>query len=127
VNLFVYGTLRRGAAMHALLEGRVSYLGPARVAGRLIDLGAFPGLAAPVSDSQRVHGDLFSIRMSTRDALLGALDRYEGDSFNRVQAVVESPAGEVRAWLYRWCGDPSGCRIVAGGDYLRAFGGAGSG
>jgi gamma-glutamylcyclotransferase (GGCT)/AIG2-like uncharacterized protein YtfP len=120
VNLFVYGTLRRGAAMHGLLEGRVRYVGPARVAGRLLDLGAFPALAVAVDPGERVQGDLFAIAAATRDVLLDTLDRYEGDRFERERALVEGPSGETEAWLYRWRGDPRGRRLISGGDYLAA-------
>lgn len=120
MNLFVYGTLRRGAAMHGLLEGRVRYVGPARVAGRLLDLGAFPALATPADPEDRVRGDLFAIAAATRDVLLDTLDRYEGDRFERERAVVEGPSGETEAWLYRWRGDPTGRRQIPGGDYLAA-------
>ena len=34
--LFAYGTLRRGAPMHQLVEGRATWLGPATAAGRLV-------------------------------------------------------------------------------------------
>ena len=40
-TLFAYGTLRRGAPMHGLLEGRTDWIGFASVAGSLVDLGAF--------------------------------------------------------------------------------------
>ncbi len=120
MKLFVYGTLRRGAAMHGLLEGRVTYLGPARVAGCLVDLGAFPALAGPAAPDDRVHGDLFAIDGATRGVLLETLDRYEGNRFEREAAVVEGPSGETEAWLYRWRGDPRGCRVIPSGDYLAA-------
>src|SRR5258705_12669118 len=45
--LFAYGTLRRGAPMHGLLEGRTRWIGPASVAGRPPGLPAGPGLVAP--------------------------------------------------------------------------------
>ena len=121
MRLFVYGTLRRGAEMHGLLEGRVSYLGPARVAGRLMDLGAFPALAIPVNPNDHVRGDLFGIEAATREALLETLDRYEGNRFEREPAVVEGPTGATEAWLYRWLGDPQGFRTITSGDYLAAL------
>jgi gamma-glutamylcyclotransferase (GGCT)/AIG2-like uncharacterized protein YtfP len=119
-RLFVYGTLRPGAAMHRLLEDRVTVLGPASVAGRLVDLGAFPGLVAPASFDDRVRGDLCEIPDAERDALLDVLDRYEGESFERLRAAVDAPDGVVEAWLYRWRGDPTGRRLVPSGDYLAA-------
>ena len=116
--LFAYGTLRRGAPMHGLLEGRTCWIGPASVAGRLVDLGAFPGLVSPAAPGDRVHGDLFAIAEAQREELLDALDRYEGASFERVQQMVDGPDGPTRAWLYVYRGEVDGRPVVAGGDYL---------
>jgi gamma-glutamylcyclotransferase (GGCT)/AIG2-like uncharacterized protein YtfP len=116
--LFAYGTLRRGAPMHGLLEGRTNWIGAASVAGRLVDLGAFPGLIEPQAPGDRVHGDLFAIAEAQRDELLDALDRYEGASFERVQQLVDGPDGPARAWLYVYRGEVDGRPVLAGGDYL---------
>ena len=116
--LFAYGTLRRGAPMHGLIEGRTDWIGAASVAGRLVDLGAFPGLIPPQAPDDRVHGDLFTIAEAQRDALLDALDRYEGASFERVQQIVDGPDGPARAWLYVYRGEADGRPVLAGGDYL---------
>jgi gamma-glutamylcyclotransferase (GGCT)/AIG2-like uncharacterized protein YtfP len=116
--LFAYGTLRRGAPMHRLLEGRATWLGPATAAGRLLDLGAFPGLVAAQGPADRVHGDLFAIPDAQRDEVLDALDRYEGASFERVQQSVDGPDGPAIAWLYVYRGAVGGGRVVVGGDYL---------
>jgi len=117
-TLFTYGTLRRGAPMHGLLEGRTTWIGPASVAGRLVDLGAFPGLIAAAAPGDRVHGDLFAIAEAQCEELLDTLDRYEGASFERVEHTVDGPDGPARAWLYLWRGEVEGHPVVAGGDYL---------
>src|SRR5207247_1781695 len=52
VALFAYGTLRRGASMYRLLEGRTTWIGSARAAGRLLDLGAFPGLVPAIGPAR---------------------------------------------------------------------------
>ena len=117
-TLFAYGTLRRGAPMHGLLEGRTTWIGAASVEGRLVDLGAFPGLVPPRSPSDRVHGDLFEIVDGEREALLDALDRYEGASFERVQQSVHGPDGPATAWLYVYRGDLDGAKVLTSGDYL---------
>ena len=116
--LFTYGTLRRGAPMHGLLEGRTTWLGSASAAGRLLDLGAFPGLVSAQRPGDVVQGDLFAIEDAQRETLLDALDRYEGASFERVQQSVEGPDGPVRAWVYRYRGETAGRPVLAGGDYL---------
>ena len=116
--LFAYGTLRRGAPMHQLVEGRATWLGPASVVGRLVDLGAFPGLVPAQDPSDRVHGDLFGIADAQCDELIDALDRYEGASFERVQQAVDGPDGPALAWLYVYRGAVDGRGVVPGGDYL---------
>jgi gamma-glutamylcyclotransferase (GGCT)/AIG2-like uncharacterized protein YtfP len=79
--LFVYGTLRPGsqAPMARILEARARCLGPAKIAGRLYHLGAFPGLVEPSQPDEWALGDLYEL--SEPEKLLGDLDRYEnGDS-----------------------------------------------
>jgi gamma-glutamylcyclotransferase (GGCT)/AIG2-like uncharacterized protein YtfP len=117
--LFAYGTLRRGAPMHGLLEDRVTWIGRASAAGRLVDLGAFPGLVPALAPGDRVQGDLFAIADAQREALFDVLDRYEGASFERLQQEVEGPDGSVIAWVYTWRGAFEGCPVIDGGDYLR--------
>lgn len=119
-HLFVYGTLRSGAPMHGLIEGRVRALGPAVAPGRLLDLGDFPALAPPAGADDRVRGELYRIEAGEAESLLDSLDRYEGRSFSRERVRVAGPDGPVAAWLYLWRGDPRGRRIVPGGDYLAA-------
>ena len=116
--LFAYGTLRRGAPMHGLLEGRTTWLGRASAAGRLVDLGAFPGLVPAQCPGEIVYGDLFAIEEAQREALLDALDRNEGASFARVQQRVDGPDGSVRAWVYSYLGETDGRPVLADGDYL---------
>ena len=118
MNLFAYGTLRRGAPMHDLLADRATWLGPASAAGRLVDLGAFPGVVPAQEPGDRVHGDLFAIADAQREQLLDALDRYEGASFGRVEQAVLGLDGPAIAWIYAYRGAVDGCRVVASGDYL---------
>ena len=116
MRIFVYGTLRRGAPMHGLLEGRVRFLGEASVAGRLLDLGAFPGLVTPGSEADRVAGELFAIVEGQSDDLLDAADRYEGESFQRSWERVEGPDGPAEAWLYWYIGERTGPDLAPGDE-----------
>jgi gamma-glutamylcyclotransferase (GGCT)/AIG2-like uncharacterized protein YtfP len=115
-HLFVYGTLRRGGPMHALLEPGACWVGAARLRGRLYDLGPFPGLA----EGRRgdwVQGELYRIG---RADLLAALDRYEGRAFRRVirEVVRADDDSAVSAWVYLFAGSLRGRRRIASGDYL---------
>jgi len=106
--------------MHGLIAGRVRVLGPASVPGRLVELGDFPGLVAPASPDERVRGDLCELPHAGGEALLDALDRYEGPRFVRERGTVDGPDGASLAWLYRWLGGVRGRGIVPGGDFLEA-------
>jgi gamma-glutamylcyclotransferase (GGCT)/AIG2-like uncharacterized protein YtfP len=117
-HLFVYGTLRRGAPMHALLERDVAWVAEARIRGRLYDLGAFPGFADGSRDDL-VQGELYRITAPDPERLLDALDRYEGRSFERVVREVEPLQGApVRAWVYLFAGSLRGRKRIESGDYL---------
>jgi gamma-glutamylcyclotransferase (GGCT)/AIG2-like uncharacterized protein YtfP len=117
-HLFVYGTLRRGAPMHALLERDVAFVAQARIRGRLYDLGAFPGLGEGGS-GDFVSGELYRISAKDPARLLDALDRYEGKSFRRViREVRAESSAPVRAWVYLFSGSLRGRQRIESGDYL---------
>jgi gamma-glutamylcyclotransferase (GGCT)/AIG2-like uncharacterized protein YtfP len=118
--IFVYGTLRRAAPMHALLRG-APFVAGAHLQARLWDLGAFPGVTDSKSGRDRVTGELFRLPAAEteRADLLDSLDRYEGDAFER--AVREVTAGDGtrhRAYVYLFAGRTRGARRIASGDYL---------
>lgn len=124
--LFVYGTLQRGlpGSRHELLEGSVEFLGRGEIAGRLIDLGSYPGLVKAVSAGQRVHGEIYRVRDT--HALFARLDRYEGCSpacprpheYRRVlRPVVLEDGQALAAWVYEYIGPVTGGRWIPGGKY----------
>src|SRR5713226_7977498 len=90
-NLFVYGTLRRGAQNEfaRLLREQADLIGAGRVRGTLYDLDDYPGLVVPANTQRWVRGEVY--RMKDRK-LLAALDEYEGDEFERVtlDAMLDS-------------------------------------
>ena len=129
-HLFAYGTLRRGAEMHGLLERETALVGApgsARAPGCLYDLGAFPGFVPAERADDVVHGDLFTLPEAdpVRETLLDTLDRYEGRSFERVAVDVAGPDGAVRAWVYVYRGDLTRGRRVTGGDLMAERGSRG--
>jgi gamma-glutamylcyclotransferase (GGCT)/AIG2-like uncharacterized protein YtfP len=115
-HLFVYGTLRRGGPMHALLDPGAVRCGDARMRGRLYDLGAFPGFADG-RRGEKVRGELYRIH---DPGLLDALDRYEGRAYRRVVREARPADGgdPVAAWVYLYAGSLRGRRRIASGDYL---------
>lgn len=117
--LFTYGTLRSGSAVAAArrLHARAHSLGAATVRGRLLDLGAYPGLCEPGADD--VVGECFLLPSDPqeRTALLAELDEYEGCGpcdetelpFRREVRVARDAAGlAAPCWTYVWRGNREG-------------------
>ena len=80
LNLFVYGTLRHDPAheMFQVLAANAKLIGAATVAGRLYDLGEYPGLVLNPDGTDRVKGELYRLNEATAANTLSVLDDYEG-------------------------------------------------
>ena len=61
VQLFVYGTLKRGLSRHGVLKDQ-QFICAARTAHRfrLFDCGGYPGMVAVVN-GERIYGEVFAI------------------------------------------------------------------
>jgi gamma-glutamylcyclotransferase (GGCT)/AIG2-like uncharacterized protein YtfP len=124
--LCVYGTLRGGAshpaALHLAYNARL--LGPARVPGRLYDLGPYPGMTPAEADGDWVHGEVYHLLHPT--ATLAVLDRYEGTRpsegglplYRRevVGAHLES-GGVLSCWVYCYARAVDPERRIPSGRY----------
>lgn len=119
--VFVYGTLRRGGSNGWRMEGG-RHVGPARVRGRLYFVDWYPGLVLDRGGGE-VVGDLFEVD----EALLAALDEFEGGSteevdgaeYRRVKVEARSDDGEpLSAWVWEWLGPAPEERRVACGDWI---------
>ena len=111
--LFVYGTLMRGFPLHALLEGRATYLGEATTPGLLLDLGSYP--AALKSATGKIRGEVYLL---ADPGLWRALDSAEGSQYHREQDGIEQASGGwVEAYVYWYVGPLDGAVPVPGGDY----------
>jgi len=118
-HLFVYGTLRRGARMHDLLEVAARPVGPASYRGRLYPLGGYPGAVASDDPGDVVRGELYALPPAGAEALLVRLDRYEGPGFERVRAeVLLGDQRPVGSWVYLYRGSLAGRPRIVSGDYL---------
>lgn len=109
--LAVYGTLRPGGRAYEAfgLAQRTRHFGPCRIAGRIVDLGGYPGLLA---GDEAVAGDLLGF---DDPALLDELDAYEGDGYARATVRLVEPEGEALVWL--WQGSVEGAQPVPGNDW----------
>jgi gamma-glutamylcyclotransferase (GGCT)/AIG2-like uncharacterized protein YtfP len=117
VYLFVYGSLRRNhsTATHPLLAGAPHH-GDARVQGTLYRVDWYPGLV--LAGDGWVHGELFELPDARADAMIAALDAYEGDGYGRTSANVHLADGRVVAsWLYVYLGPTRGLDTIASGDF----------
>lgn len=106
--LFVYGTLRRGQPLHFYLKGGKSrFVGEGRIAGRLFDLGEYPGAISDTKRFSTVRGEVHELL--TPDETLIVLDDVEGfdrkrperSLFERKQVSVKLEDGRrLDAWVY---------------------------
>jgi gamma-glutamylcyclotransferase (GGCT)/AIG2-like uncharacterized protein YtfP len=126
-KLFVYGTLRRGFAPHEHLKSSARFLGKGTIAGRLYDLGEFPGAIPSEQPGEEVEGELYELRDLGRQ--LKALDEYEEfdpdnpakSLFIRQRVNVLLDNGErFDAWTYFLPEEPSKARRIRSGNYTAA-------
>jgi len=121
--LFVYGTLRRGLRnpWARYLAEKARWLDQARLAGRLYDLGRYPGLRRSSKAADWVVGDLYRLpeEQDRWAEVLRALDEYEGEEFRRVRAVARR-AGRpsVQTWVYEYVPSVLTRPRILSGDYL---------
>jgi gamma-glutamylcyclotransferase (GGCT)/AIG2-like uncharacterized protein YtfP len=111
--LFTYGTLMRGFRLHRLLDGRAAYLGRGQVAGRIVDLGSYPG-AVP-DPGGRLRGEIYRV---ADPALWGTLDSAEGPQYHRREVAVRSEDGRDQAACIYWYIGPLDRGVpIPSGDY----------
>jgi len=117
-QIFVYGTLMRGHCRAAVMEqaGPRGVL-PATVRGRLVDLGAYPGL---VPGEGLVHGELWRYDdVASLLAELDAIEDFEGyqrlpeSLYVRTIVAVDVDGVPAAAWTYLWQG-PAAPSVPAG-------------
>jgi gamma-glutamylcyclotransferase (GGCT)/AIG2-like uncharacterized protein YtfP len=114
--VFVYGTLRRGAA--GSMSDRfpdARFIADARVGGSLYDLGAFPGLLLGEADST-VVGEVYEVDEET----LHKLDEFEASSsYLRKQVEVSLGTDKKTCWVYEPNPKFYAPRtLIASGDWL---------
>ncbi len=127
-RLFVYGTLRKGFALHAYLrKSTVRYLGKGKIHGNLYDLGEFPGALPSSSPEKEIEGEVYEL-LDAKNQLkeLDRIEEFHSDRpedslFVRQLSVVRSEKGHrFKAWVYFLPRRPSKGRPIQSGDYAAA-------
>ena len=124
-HLFAYGTLRadRQPPTRSLLTG-ATLLGFGETKGTLYDLREYPGMADPLTATDRVHGQVYLLARPHQT--LASVDRYEGCStsdhpplFTRRIVLVKMESGRsLKAWAYFYQSSLEGATRIASGDYM---------
>ena len=113
--VFVYGTLKSGERASWLMSGHGEKVCDGAVTGRLIDLGAFPGL---LTDSD---GDVFGEVWLVEEYSIAALDQYEGEGvlYDRIRAEVRCADGNLlNCWTYRYRSQGGKHLEIEGGTWV---------
>ena len=119
-DLFIYGTLMPGLRLEAEMHG-AERLGPARVPGRLVDVGRYPGL---LHGEGTVTGEVYRVS----DAQLARLDEVEemlpgdrpGSQYWRERVtVLEGALAGQAVWTYVYNQPVDSLTPIAHGDYRR--------
>lgn len=122
--LFVYGLLRSdmSAGLQDFVPGRARLISPARVAGVLYDLGAYPGVV--LSDGgTTVVGEVWEITDATAWAKLDAFEDIRADGSGQYRreatAVALADGRRVLAQAYLYNRPTAPFPVVASGDWAR--------
>jgi len=119
-DLFIYGTLMPGLRLEAEMHG-AERLGLARVPGRLVDVGRYPGL---LHGEGTVTGEVYRVS----DAQLARLDEVEemvpddrpaSQYWRERVPVLEGALAGQPVWTYVYNQPVDGLTPIGHGDYRR--------
>lgn len=127
-HLFVYGSLRSGfrSPAYEYISRFFSFVGEARVRGKLFDMGSYPA-GLPTNDNHFIVGELYRIKNENEFSwAIGQLDDYEGVSveadevqlYRREITEVLMNGQLTHAWIYWYNGDVSGKKLIPSGDMM---------
>jgi gamma-glutamylcyclotransferase (GGCT)/AIG2-like uncharacterized protein YtfP len=123
--LFVYGTLHRGQPLHSHLAARrARFVGEGRIAGRLFDLGEYPGAIPDTRRFSTVRGEVHEL--FSPDDTLAILDDVEGfdpahpekSLFERRRVTADLEDGRrINAWVYFYRRSLAEATEIPDGDF----------
>lgn len=119
-TLFIYGTLMPGLRLEAQMHG-ARFVGPAHIAGRLIDVGRYPGL---LQGDGQVTGEVYEVddaHLARLDGVEGVVpgDRVASQYWREVVTVLSGPLQGQRVQTYVYNCPVDGCKPIPHGDYRR--------
>jgi gamma-glutamylcyclotransferase (GGCT)/AIG2-like uncharacterized protein YtfP len=119
-TLFIYGTLMPGLRLEAQMHG-ARFVGPAHIAGRLIDVGRYPGL---LQGGGQVTGEVYEVdaaHLARLDGVEGVVpgDRVASQYWREVVTVLSGPLQGQRVQTYVYNCPVDGCKPIPHGDYRR--------
>jgi gamma-glutamylcyclotransferase (GGCT)/AIG2-like uncharacterized protein YtfP len=118
--IFIYGTLMPGLRLEAQMHG-ARFVGPAHIAGRLIDVGRYPGL---LHGDGQVTGEVYEVddaHLARLDGVEGVLpgDRAQSHYWRELVTVVSGPQQGQQVQTYLYNRPVDGCTPIPHGDYRR--------
>lgn len=125
--LFVYGSLRKGfeeTHFHYISQ-YFTFEGMGKIKGSLHDLGSYP--AAVPEGNGFITGEIYQVKdPATFGYAMAQLDDYEGVNpgedeaplYHRQLTQVNTPNGDIQAWVYWYNGSVSGMPVIESGDVL---------
>jgi gamma-glutamylcyclotransferase (GGCT)/AIG2-like uncharacterized protein YtfP len=128
-RLFVYGSLRSGfkSSAYEYISRFFSFVGDAKVKGKLFDLGSYPaGVSA--DDESFIIGELYAIKHAPEFSwAIGQLDDYEGVTvepdeiqlYKRELVDVHIDNSIVKAWIYWYNRSVEGRPLIESGDLIQ--------
>jgi gamma-glutamylcyclotransferase (GGCT)/AIG2-like uncharacterized protein YtfP len=119
-TLFIYGTLMPGLRLEAEMHG-ARFVGPAHIAGRLIDVGRYPGL---LQGDGQVTGEVYEVddaHLARLDAVEDMVpsDRAASQYWREQVSVLSGPLLGQSVQTYVYNRPVNGCTPIPHGDYRR--------
>jgi len=114
INLFVYGTLKRGFGMNRMFNNS-KFVGKASTGKgyKMISLGGYPGVLFGGEGS--VSGEVYEVS----EDVLTQCDHYESNGFlyNRKRILISVDGEEIKkvCWVYFYARDYQNCKEVING------------
>lgn len=109
--IFVYGLLKPDYSLHHVVAPFVDRSTEGSARGRLYDAGV---PAARFDEDGTIEGFVLWLRRKDVDDALRVLDDVEdeGEVYRRIEVVVQTSEGPVRAQAYEFIRSPDGHRYV---------------